>query len=69
MVSFKGYLEMCRFQNSPEADFVQTALADGRIHDAGSWEELRAYLENERKFSAREMQAAHNIWQDFQRSP
>lgn len=69
MVSFKGYLEMCRFQDSPEADFVQAALADGRIHGAGSWEELRAYLENERQASAREMQAAHNIWQDFQRSP
>lgn len=69
MASFKDYLEMCRYQDSPEADFVQAALADGRLFRAVSWEEIRAYLEDERKASAREIQAAHNIWLDFQRTP
>lgn len=69
MALFKDYLEMCRFSDSPEADFVQTALADGRIFGAGSWEELRAYLQDERRAAPRELKAAHNIWRDYERSP
>jgi hypothetical protein len=68
MVSFQDYLETCRFEDSPEADFVQMAQTDGRVAGAHTWEELRAYLEVERKPAADEIEAAQSVWQAFEQS-
>lgn len=68
MVSFQDYLETCRFEDSPEADFVQMAQADGRLARVSSWEELRAYLQEDRKVSARQLQAAQSVWLAFEQS-
>jgi hypothetical protein len=65
MVSFRDYLETCRFEDSPEADFVQMAQADGRLAGATSWEELRACLQDDRHASAQELEAAQSVWQAY----
>lgn len=65
MVSFREYLETCRFEDSPEADFVRMAQADGRLAGAASWDELRARLQEDRQASARELEAAQSVWQAY----
>ncbi|TCI00780.1 hypothetical protein EJV46_00965 [Roseococcus sp. SYP-B2431] len=68
MLSFQEYVETCRFEDSPEADFVQRAQADGRVAGASSWEELREYLEGELNADAEEMEAAKSVWQAFEQA-
>jgi hypothetical protein len=68
MVSFQEYLDTCRFQDSPDADFVQDAQSDGRLAKAGSWEELRVTLLEQREASTEMIEAAQRVWQAYEQS-
>jgi hypothetical protein len=68
MVSFKEYLETCRFSDSPEADFVADAEADGNLHAVGSWSELHEYLSSRPHISPQYIEAARVVWEAYESS-
>jgi hypothetical protein len=68
MVSFKEYLETCRFSGSPEADFVVDAQSDGDLSNARSWPELRSHMSTRRGVSPRSLEAAEVVWRAYEQS-
>ena len=66
-MSFKEYLKTRRITDTPAGDFTGDAKRDPNMPDAGSWKELKAYLE---KVSRAEgvIPAGYQVWQGYLRS-
>ncbi|WP_424811385.1 hypothetical protein [Roseococcus sp. YIM B11640] len=63
MISFKEYLETCRFEASPEADFVREAEANSDLHGVESWSELSRRLAGRPESERR---AAERVWRAYE---
>lgn len=65
MVSFQEYLETCRFEESPEATFVEEALADGRLSGAKTWDDLHSQLIGRSEIDPLDLEAARSVWEAY----
>lgn len=64
-MTFREYIAIRRFSDSPQGDFVQDARGDSTFPDVGTWAELETYLTSKGAIEAA-IDAARSVWNGYE---